>query len=93
MFINPEANVVTITRTTTVSVTGWFDAESTQPFLPGVYELNPVFVGDDSVRRFSYYDGRGWKISAAAVERAEDMKYTDLYERNVQTFRGLTQRV
>jgi len=94
--LNNLAGVVTVDQTRFIPPGEWIDANKFVPHLPGVYELNPIFVtASSSVRRFSYFDGRGWKPAAANVDEADTLKLTSTYKQvhPVATFRGLSQQV
>jgi len=94
--LNNPAGVVTVQQTKFIPPGEWHDANKFVPHLPGVYELNPISVtASSSVRRFSYFDGRGWKPAAANVGEADALKYTSTYKQvhPVARFRGLSAEV
>lgn len=77
------------------SVTKFYDASTTQPGQPGVFEINPVFVASDVplCQRFSFWDGAKWAAPSISVEGAYELRFTFAIDDDVVEFRGLTEEV
>lgn len=96
MRLNPTEGVVLVNETKFVVPGEWHNAATCLPYLPGVYEVNPIIVSaDESVRRFAYCDGRDWRPAASTIEHAERNKMLQHYKQTspIVTFRGLDRKV
>ena len=74
----------------------WYDAAKFQPFLPGVYEVDEIQVTSMArVKRYSYFDGRGFKPADHTVDGAHALRFCSTYDQlhPVTCFRGLTKEV
>jgi hypothetical protein len=74
--------------------TKWFDAETTEPGQPGVFEVEGVKVFDDGtevVRRFSYFNGKRFGPIASTPEYAHRERFNNS-ALVVSKFRGLKEQ-
>ena len=74
----------------------WHSAAHFRPFLPGVYEVDPVqTTAMSSVRRYSYFDGVDFKPADHTVEGAHTLRFCTSYAQvqPITAFRGLSEEV
>ena len=94
--LNMNEGVVTVPQVKFIPPADWYHAGLFVPHLPGVYEVNSVHISnDESVRRFSYFDGRNWRPAHSTVDGADKNKLLLHYsqEHPIKMFRGLSQEV
>lgn len=87
--LSPRIEVV---RPVLAELTGWFDATTTEPGQPGVFEVNPILVtSTDYVYRYAYWDGKQWGEARLTPAEAYDMRFCRGNIMPITGFRGLAQ--
>lgn len=78
------------THVTHVGVTRFYDAATTSPGQPGVFEIQGIKVTEDTpfVARYAHWDGVKWACPSVSAAGAYALRFTTDADQ-VQKFRGL----
>lgn len=79
--------------------TGWFDASTTEPGQPGVFQvlleeinaLTAVILDCPGINAYAYFDGKTFgPVRLSSTSAYTDRLQTNSYPGNIKAFRGLT---